>query len=58
MGVAKGQPVPTDVISGYAVTKWLEVNSPEYQKTVEETLEELKEEIIHNRDMIMNKNEG
>lgn len=39
--------------SEYAATKWLEVNRPDYRDVVAKTLEELKQEIIQNRDSIL-----
>lgn len=39
--------------SEYAATKWLEVNRPDYRDVVAKTLEELKQEIIQNRDAIL-----
>lgn len=46
---------PNDVSlkADYAATKWLEINRPDYRKVVAETLEELKQEIITNRDAIL-----
>lgn len=37
----------------YAATKWLEVNRPDYRQVVAEVLDELKKEIIGNRDKIL-----
>jgi len=37
----------------FAATKWLEVNRPDYRDVVTKTLEELKQEIIANRDAIL-----
>lgn len=37
----------------YAATKWLEVNRPDYRDVVSRTLEELKAEIVQNRDAIL-----
>jgi len=37
----------------YAATKWLEVNRPDYRDVVAQTLDELKQEIIQNRDAIL-----
>lgn len=37
----------------YAATKWLEVNRPDYKNVVAQTLDELKQEIIQNRDAIL-----
>jgi len=37
----------------FAATKWLEINRPDYRDVVAKTLEELKQEIIQNRDAIL-----
>ena len=37
----------------YAATKWLEVNRPDYRDVVAKTLEEIKQEIIANKDAIL-----
>jgi hypothetical protein len=37
----------------YAATKWLEVNRPDYRDVVAATLEEIKQEIIGNKDAIL-----
>lgn len=37
----------------YAATKWLEVNRPDYRDVVAATLEELKKEIIANKETIL-----
>lgn len=37
----------------YAATKWLEVNRPDYRQVVAAVLDELKKEIIGNRDKIL-----
>lgn len=37
----------------YAATKWLEVNRPDYRAVVAQVLEELKGEIMKNRDAIL-----
>ena len=39
--------------SEYAATKWLEVNRPDYRDVVAKTLDEMKQEIIQNRDSIL-----
>lgn len=39
--------------SEFAATKWLEVNRPDYRSVVAAVLEELKQEIIANRDAIL-----
>lgn len=37
----------------YAATKWLEINRPDYRDVVAAVLEELKKEIMGNRDAIL-----
>lgn len=37
----------------YAATKWLEVNRPDYRDVVARTLDEIKAEIVKNRDAIL-----
>ena len=37
----------------FAATKWLEVNRPDYRDVVAAVLDELKREIVVNRDMIL-----
>lgn len=37
----------------FAATKWLEVNRPDYRNVVAQVLEELKGEIMQNRDAIL-----
>ncbi|MFZ2126215.1 MAG: DUF5663 domain-containing protein [Candidatus Microsaccharimonas sp.] len=37
----------------YAATKWLEVNRPDYRDVVARTLEEIKQEIMKNKDAIL-----
>lgn len=37
----------------YVATKWLEVNRPDYRQVVAQVLDELKREIIANRDAIL-----
>jgi len=39
--------------SEFAATKWLEVNRPDYRQVVAAVLEELKKEIIANREAIL-----
>jgi len=40
----------------YAATKWLEVNRPDYRDVVAMTLNQIKQEIIANRDAILGMN--
>lgn len=44
---------PALLKSEYAATKWLEVNRPDYRDVVSATLNDLKQEIIQNRDAIL-----
>src|ERR1700756_3545068 len=46
---------PTDpnLKAEYVATKWLEVNRPDYREVVRQVLEELKAEIIANKDAIL-----
>ena len=37
----------------YAATKWLEVNRPDYREVVSTVMDELKREIVANRDAIL-----
>lgn len=41
----------------YVATKWLEINRPDYRDVVAATLEELKGEILNNRDAILGGNQ-
>lgn len=38
----------------YVASKWLEVNRPDYKEVVAKSLDEIKKEIIQNRDAILN----
>lgn len=40
----------------YAATKWLEINRPDYRDVVASVLDDLKKEVINNRDAILGKN--
>jgi hypothetical protein len=46
-------PESPELQSEYAATKWLEVNRPDYRDVVARTLEQLKQEIMQNRDTIL-----
>jgi len=37
----------------YTATKWLEVNRPDYRQIVAEVMEDLKKEVVSNRDAIL-----
>jgi len=37
----------------YAATKWLEINRPDYKQVVTAVLNEIKQEVINNRDVIL-----
>lgn len=39
--------------SEYTATKWLEVNRPDYRSVVSSVLEDLKQEVIKSRDVIL-----
>lgn len=54
-GVTEDQPVPAGLLANYAVVEWLKVNCPDYQAIVEETTAELKEELLHNLNVITGK---
>ncbi|MFZ2544834.1 MAG: DUF5663 domain-containing protein [Candidatus Saccharimonadales bacterium] len=41
----------------YAATKWLEINRPDYRDVVKHVLDELKAEIMSNRDTILGSGE-
>lgn len=41
------------LVAEFTATKWLEVNRPDYRQVVAQVLEELKQEIITNRDAIL-----
>lgn len=48
------QPIEHPMVKAeYAATKWLEVNRPDYREVVAKTLEEIKQEILSNRDAIL-----
>ncbi len=54
-----GLPAGGAALNGeYAATKWLEVNRPDYRDVVSRTLEELKQEIIRDRDAILGTSSG
>lgn len=44
----------TDILSEFGATQWLQKNRPDYPQIVGSTLEELKQEIIANKDKIVN----
>lgn len=44
---------PTALLSEYASLKWLSMNRPDYKQVVVSVLDELKREIIANRDAIL-----
>lgn len=47
------QPGDLNLRAEFAATKWLEVNRPDYRDVVAKTLEELKQEIMQNKDAIL-----
>ncbi len=46
-------PADPNLKSEYVATKWLEVNRPDYRDVVKSVLEELKAEIMSNKDAIL-----
>jgi len=46
-------PADPNLKSEYVATKWLEVNRPDYRDVVKQVLDELKAEIIANKDAIL-----
>jgi hypothetical protein len=46
-------PVDPNLKAEYVATKWLEVNRPDYRDVVKQVLDELKAEIIANKDAIL-----
>ncbi len=48
-----GKEITIDALADYTATKWLAINRPNYREVVAQTLEELKNEIIQNRDAIL-----
>ena len=46
-------PADPNLKAEYVATKWLEVNRPDYRQVVAQVLDELKREIISNRDTIL-----
>lgn len=49
----KLDPADPNLKTEYVATKWLEVNRPDYRQVVAQVLEELKKEIVSNRDAIL-----
>lgn len=47
-------PASPELRNEYVATKWLEVNRPDYRDVVAATLADLKQEIMTNRDAILN----
>ena len=43
----------TRLLSEYTATKWLELNRPDYAEIVSEVIENLRQEIISNRDKLL-----
>jgi len=41
------------LLAEYVATKWLEVNRPDYRQVVASVLEQLKKEILENRDQLV-----
>jgi len=52
--IAEGMTVnEAALVAEFAATKWLEVNRPDYRDVVARTLDEIKQEIIANRNAIL-----
>jgi hypothetical protein len=49
----KLEPTDPNLKAEFVATKWLEVNRPDYRQVVAQVLDELKKEIISNRDTIL-----
>lgn len=49
---------PSAVLAEYASLKWLSLNRPDYRQVVAAVLEELKREIIGNRDAILDNSQA
>lgn len=54
---APAEITPLVVLAEYASLRWLSLNRPDYKDVVAQTMEELKQEIISNRDAILGSNE-
>jgi hypothetical protein len=51
--VTQADPNDPALRAEYVATKWLEVNRPDYRQVVAQVLDELKKEIMGNRDAIL-----
>jgi len=51
-------PADPNLKAEYVATKWLEVNRPDYRDVVKQVLDELKSEIMANKDAILGTSEG
>ena len=45
----------TRLLSEYAATKWLELNRPDYAQIVVDVVSKIRQEIIENKDQLLNK---
>ena len=54
---APAEITPLVVLAEYASLRWLSLNRPDYKDVVAQTMEELKQEIISNRDAILGSSE-
>lgn len=43
------------LLSEYAATKWLELNRPDYAQVVADVVSKMRQEIIDNKDKLLNK---
>ncbi len=54
MAQASGLPADHPTLAAeFAATKWLEVNRPDYRDVVAATLDEIKREIVQNKEAIL-----
>ena len=51
-GLPSGTEVDT-ITAEYAASKWIEKNRPDYKQVVSDTLQELRQEILQNREQIV-----
>lgn len=51
-GLPEGSNTDT-IVAEYAASKWIEKNRPNYKQVVSDTLQELRNEIMQNRDQIV-----
>lgn len=47
-----------DILAEYASLRWLSINRPDYRDVVAATMEELRQEVISNKDAILGNNQA